>query len=51
VVKARISASVDVSAVGAIEKILENGKFRNKSHVIEAAVDLLRKHEEGLENE
>lgn len=47
----RISASVDTSAVEAIESILQKNKFRNKSHVIEAAVDLLKKHEEELDNE
>lgn len=46
-VKARISASVDVDTVRDIEKILTNGKFRNKSHVIEEAIDLLKRHEEG----
>lgn len=46
-VKARISASVDIKTAEAIEKILEKGKFRNKSHVIESAIDLLKRHEEG----
>jgi Arc/MetJ-type ribon-helix-helix transcriptional regulator len=43
----RISASVDAKTAKAIEKILVAGKFRNKSHVIESAVDLLKRHEEG----
>lgn len=47
VVKTRISASVDGKTAKAIEKILANGKFRNKSHVIESAIDLLKRHEEG----
>ena len=50
-VKVRISASVDAKTAEAIEKILVNGKFRNKSHVIESAIDLLKRHEEDLENE
>jgi Arc/MetJ-type ribon-helix-helix transcriptional regulator len=48
VVKKRISASVDAKTVKAVESILDTGKFRNKSHVIEAAIDLLRRHEEDL---
>ncbi len=39
--KERISATVDKETVERIEKILTNGKFRNKSHVIEAAIELL----------
>ena len=46
-VKERISASVDIGTVRAIKRILKSGKFRNKSHVIEAAIDLLGRHEEG----
>jgi Arc/MetJ-type ribon-helix-helix transcriptional regulator len=37
--KERISATVDDKTVKAIERILKNGKFRNKSHVIEAAIE------------
>jgi Arc/MetJ-type ribon-helix-helix transcriptional regulator len=46
VVKERISASVDVGTVRAIKKILAKGKFRNKSHVIEAAIKLLENEDE-----
>ena len=46
-VKTRISASVDGKTAKAIEKILVSGKFRNKSHVVEEAIDLLKRHEEG----
>ena len=45
-VKERISASVDVGTVRAIEDILAKGKFRNKSHVIETAIKLLEGEDE-----
>ena len=45
-VKERISASVDAGTVRAIEEILAKGKFRNKSHVIEAAIKLLENEDE-----
>ncbi len=44
--KERISASVDVNTVRAIEDILAKGKFRNKSHVIETAIKLLEGEDE-----
>lgn len=47
-VKKRISASVDGETVRIINRILKNGKYRNKSHVIE---DAIAKFEEVLENE
>ncbi|MFH0711757.1 MAG: ribbon-helix-helix protein, CopG family [archaeon] len=40
-VKERISATVDGETIERIERILENGRFRNKSHVIEEAIKLL----------
>ncbi len=40
-VKERISATVDGETVKLIEKILKNSKFRNKSHIIEEAIELL----------
>jgi len=40
-VKLRISATVEKETVKRIERILKNGKFRNKSHVIEEAIELL----------
>jgi Arc/MetJ-type ribon-helix-helix transcriptional regulator len=36
--KKRISATIDSSTEKEIEKILKEGKFRNKSHVIEEAI-------------
>ncbi len=39
--KERISATVEKETVERIERILEKGKYRNKSHVIEEAIELL----------
>ena len=44
--KERISATVDRETLRLIKKLLEKGKYRNKSHVIEEAIKLLEeKHE------
>jgi hypothetical protein len=43
--KERISATVETETIKSIEKILKNKKFRNKSHVIETAIDFLLKAE------
>ncbi len=43
--KDRISATLDPKTIEAIEKLSRNGRYRNKSHVIEAAVDFLSKEE------
>lgn len=40
-VKERISATVEKETVERIERILAKGKYRNKSHVIEAALEML----------
>ena len=40
-VKSRISATVEEKTVKLIDRILGKGKFRNKSHVIEEAIELL----------
>ncbi len=37
-VKSRISATVDKKTVELIDEILAEGKYRNKSHVIEDAI-------------
>ncbi len=37
-IKSRISATVDKETIERIERILNKGKFRNKSHVIEEAI-------------
>ncbi len=39
--KERISATVDKETVRIIEKLSNNGKYRNKSHVIESAIENL----------
>ncbi|MCR4284547.1 MAG: ribbon-helix-helix domain-containing protein [archaeon] len=44
-VKTRISATVEESIVKTIEKILKNSKYRNKSHVIETAIEALAEAE------
>jgi Arc/MetJ-type ribon-helix-helix transcriptional regulator len=41
-VKARISATVDTQTEKIIEDFLKKGKYRNKSHVIEEAIKLLK---------
>tara|TARA_Y100000310_G_C20643036_1_gene795018 strand:+ start:384 stop:527 length:144 start_codon:yes stop_codon:yes gene_type:complete len=41
--KKRISATVDEETENLIELILKEGNFRNKSHVIETAIRLLKK--------
>ena len=40
--KERISATIDKETLKAIEEILKLGVYRNKSHVIEDAIKLLR---------
>ena len=39
--KERISATVNRETIKLIKKLLEKGKYRNKSHVIEEAIKLL----------
>jgi hypothetical protein len=45
--KKRISATVEKGTKRLIEKILENNNFRNKSHVIEKAIERLAEKENG----
>ena len=40
--KERISATVDKETVRLIKEFLKKGSFRNKSHVIEEAIKLLK---------
>lgn len=42
---ARISATVEEETIDALESILKEGNFRNKSHVIETALLLLKEKE------
>ena len=39
--KERVSATIDKTTIKLIERILEKGNYRNKSHVIEAAIEKL----------
>jgi len=43
--KTRISATVDAKTEKKIERILKEGKYRNKSHIIEEAIDFFDKAE------
>jgi Arc/MetJ-type ribon-helix-helix transcriptional regulator len=40
--KERISATVDERTIKIIKEILKKGAYRNKSHVIEEAIKLLK---------
>jgi len=41
--KVRISATIEKETEELVKRILENGRYRNKSHVIEEAIELLDK--------
>jgi len=43
--KQKISISIDEEKIKLIEKLLENGRFRNKSHILEYSLDKLLKEE------
>jgi len=43
--KERISATVEKETVKLIESLLKSGKYRNKSHIIEKAIELLEEKE------
>lgn len=43
--KSRISATVDKEVIKLIKSLLKNKKYRNKSHIIEAALYLLKEKE------
>lgn len=43
--KSRISATVEESTLKVIEELLKEGNYRNKSHVIEDAIKLLKEVE------
>ncbi len=43
--KERISASITKETNKKIDRLLKQGKFRNKSHIIESAIELLEKTE------
>jgi len=44
--KIRISATIEEKTDKILESILKNGKYRNKSHIIEEAIKLM-----GVKNE
>lgn len=44
--KTKICISIEESAVAELEKLLKNGLFRNKSHLIEYAVTKFMKEKE-----
>ncbi|MBI2135768.1 hypothetical protein HYU06_01730 [Candidatus Woesearchaeota archaeon] len=44
--KHKLCISIDIGLVRKIEEFLEDGRFRNKSHIIEYAVNKLLKGEE-----
>jgi Arc/MetJ-type ribon-helix-helix transcriptional regulator len=44
--KQRISASVERETIEKINNLLKKNKYRNKSHVIESAIELLEKQDE-----
>jgi Arc/MetJ-type ribon-helix-helix transcriptional regulator len=43
--KQRISATVDDETVKLVESILKKGKYRNKSHIIEKAIEMMAEEE------
>ena len=43
--KARISATVDKEVLKIIKSLLHSKKYRNKSHVIETAITMLKERE------
>lgn len=44
--KERISATIDKETLKIIEELLKKGNYRNKSHVIEDAIKILKKRED-----
>lgn len=44
-VKVRISATIDKKNLEIIKSLLKKGNYRNKSHVIETAIELLKEDE------
>ena len=44
--KVRISATIDEKTEKILNSLLKDGSFRNKSHAIEKAIELLKREEE-----
>jgi Arc/MetJ-type ribon-helix-helix transcriptional regulator len=40
--KERISATIEKETVKMLDEIMKSGKYRNKSHIVEDAIKLLR---------
>jgi len=45
--KIRISATIDKETEKILNSLLKDRKYRNKSHVIEKAIELLKEDEDG----
>jgi Arc/MetJ-type ribon-helix-helix transcriptional regulator len=43
--KERISATVEKDTIKQIDSILKKGRYRNKSHIIEKAIELIAKED------
>jgi len=43
--KERVSATIDEKTSKIIDEVMKKGKYRNKSHIIEEAIKLLREKE------
>ena len=46
--KQKISISIDSEKIKLVEKLLNDGKFRSKSHVIEYSIDKFLKENNGV---
>ncbi len=44
--KVRVSATIDEKNKKYVDSLLKDSKYRNKSHVIDTAIELLREKEE-----
>jgi len=44
--KVRISATIDEKTEKILDSLLKDGDYRNKSHIIEKAIELLKKEKE-----
>jgi len=45
--KQKVSISIDEEKIKLLEKLLHDGKFRNKSHIIEYSIDKFLKENKG----
>jgi len=46
--KIRISATIEKQTEEILNSLLKGGKYRNKSHIIEKAIELLNKEEKNV---